>query len=64
MPKEKKNNSCRVIEREVTEQDIEKILDSQENTVTENDRIGEDDAFNLALEGSKIFLKEHGYIEE
>lgn len=64
MSKEVKENSCRVIERNVTEQDIAEILGTQQNTTTENERLGENDAFELALEGSKVFLKEHGYIED
>ena len=64
MSKEVKENSCRVIERNVTEQDIAEILGTQQNTTTENERLGENDAFELAFEGSQVFLKEHGYIED
>lgn len=55
---------CSVIKEDISLEDISKITKQQSNTTSPNDRIGDEDAFTKALNGSKIFLKAQGYIEK
>ncbi|MCM1046875.1 MAG: hypothetical protein NC433_00425 [Clostridiales bacterium] len=59
----KKTRHSTVVHREVTIEKIEDILRNQENIITTNDRSSEDDAFEIALQGSKAYLEAQGYLE-
>lgn len=54
---------CFVRRDNLTDSDIQKIVDQQGYSHKHNSRSGED-AFSKALRGSKRFLKAHGYIED
>lgn len=54
---------CSVIKRDVTVDMISEITHNQQNTKRMNDRKGEEDALEVALKGSKIYLKEHNLLE-
>lgn len=59
----KKTRHSTVVHREVTIEKIEDILRNQENIITTNDRSSENDAFEIALQGSKAYLEAQGYLE-
>lgn len=56
--------NCTVVSRNVTLEDVEKILNMQENTHKLNSRDSQMDAFSKTLQGSKVYLKEHGLLDE
>ena len=58
------NLKCIVEQREVTLDEIKSIVEHQGNTNTINNRGGDRDAFEVALEGSKVYLKYKGFLEE
>lgn len=55
---------CTVAPRKVTLEDVERILDLQANTRKPNSRNSQIDAFSKTLQGSKVYLKEHGLLDE
>ena len=55
---------CTVVSRKVTLEDVERILDIQANTHRPNSRDSQMDAFSKTLQGSKVYLKEHGLLDE
>lgn len=59
-----KTGHSAVVNREVTIEEIEDILQNQKNIFTTNDRSNADDVFEVALKGSKVFLKAQGYLED
>lgn len=59
-----KNLKCVVAQREVTLDEIKSIVERQGNTHTINNRGGDMDAFEVALEGSKAYLKHKGLWDE
>lgn len=63
MSKQKTGHSA-VVNREVTIEEIEDILQNQKNIITTNDRSSGNDAFEVALEGSKAYLEAQGYLED
>lgn len=56
--------NCTVVSRKVTLEDVEEILDIQANTRRPNSRDSQIDAFSKTLQGSKVYLKEHGLLNE
>lgn len=54
---------CSIVERNVTLDLISEITKNQRNTKTLNDRDGEEDAFEVALRGSKVYLREHKLLD-
>ncbi len=60
----KGNLICSVEERNVTLSDIDQIMESQKNTKTINSREGEEKALEVALRGSKVYLKSQGLISD
>lgn len=60
----KLDQKCTVVSREVTLEDVERIMDIQANTRRPNSRDGQIDAFSKTLQGSKVYLKEHGLVDE
>lgn len=48
---------CSISQRNITLDDIKAITEKQQNTITTNNRNGKKDAFEVALSGSKIYLK-------
>lgn len=63
MSKQKTGHSA-VVNREITVEEIEDILQNQKNIITTNDRSSEDDVFEVALKGSKAYLEAQGYLED
>ncbi len=59
----KLNEKCTVAQRNVSLEDISKMLEEQGNIYTPNERKGKEDAFSKTLRGSKIYLKEQGLME-
>lgn len=57
------NLKCRISKRDITLDDIKFIVEHQGNTHTINDRGGDKDAFEVALEGSKVYLKHKGLLD-
>lgn len=60
----KENLKCIIEQREVTIDDIKSIVEHQGNTHTINNRGGDMDAFEVALEGSKVYLKHKGLLDD
>lgn len=60
----KLKQNCTVVSRKVTLEDVEKILDKQANIHKLNSRDSQIDAFSKTLQGSKVYLKEHGLLDE
>lgn len=58
-----KNGKCVVIRDEISTSDILNMRNEQQNTSTQNSRGGEETAFSRALNGSKIYLRAQGYID-
>lgn len=58
------DEKCTVAHREVTLEDVSKMLKEQGNIYTPNERRGKEDAFSKTLRGSKIYLKEQGFCTE
>lgn len=56
-------NKCTVIQDELSEEDITSMRQRQKNTSKQNSREGEQTAFAKALNGSKLYLKAQGYIQ-
>lgn len=50
---------CIVDEKEITLDEIAVIIANQRNTGTLDERIQEKSAFDVALEGSKVYLETH-----
>lgn len=55
---------CTVVSRKVALEDVERIMDTQANICRPNSRDGQIDAFSKTLQGSKVYLKEHGLVDE
>lgn len=55
---------CTVDENEITLEEISYIMKNQSNTGTLNERKKGKNAFDVALEGSKIYLEAQHFVEE
>lgn len=55
---------CTVVSKKVSLEDVKEMLEKQENIQKPNTRSGEEDAFSKTLKGSKVYLKEHGLLDE
>lgn len=54
---------CKVVIREISIDDAQKLLDTQSKYVTPNQRKEGESAFEKALKGSQLYLKHKGIIE-
>lgn len=59
-----KKKRCTVIVDALSAEQIAEIQANQKNTNTINNRNGTESAFVHALNGSKLFLRAQGYIDE
>lgn len=58
------DNKCTVVQSDVSLEDISNILKEQKEVCTSVEKDESEDAFSKTLRGSKIFLKEQGFIYE
>lgn len=61
---ESKKEKCKIVKRDVTIEEIRTIVEKQANTRRINSRGGDMDAFEVALEGSKAYLKYRGLLND
>lgn len=57
------SRKCTVIVQDITDDDIDRILNNQKNTASLNERRGSKSALSKALDGSKRYLKTQGFTE-